>query len=258
MNSSVKGFLFVGHGTRSLFGQSQMHQLFVKLKSMLEPELCALGFLELAKPDLESAIIALSEQGVEELVVIPVLLFSAGHAELDIPTAVHEAAKRHGIARVHFRQPLGAGRELVELSGAIFRSAVCEENQHCQSCCEGKQCCETSYLLVGRGSSSATATQAMLEFARHRHKLTPTPWHAVAFVFGQKPSLSDGLQLLRDSGQPTLVVQPHLLFFGSVFDQIRQEVMRYHQDNPHQRWIITQPLGASQQLANIFYRIATS
>ena len=91
------GYLLVGHGTRREAGQAQFRDVFEQFQQFLAPADASLAFLELAEPDIPAGVEALAQRGVKEIVVVPVLLFAAGHAEEDIPSAVGEACSRLGV-----------------------------------------------------------------------------------------------------------------------------------------------------------------
>lgn len=244
------GILLVGHGTRKQSGQSEFKQLFSQFQPLLEPLACEMAFLELARPTIDQSLERLVEvRQIKQLLVVPALLFTAGHADNDIPEMVQMAAKRFGIQCVGQTGSLECSPEVVELSAQRFRQAVCQEN--CPGHCSGRACPQVAWINVGRGSSSQMATQKMRRLTSLRQALTPVRHATAAFVFGQSPSVPEAFDWASRLDIRQVVVQPHLLFSGLLLDQLRDQVNQCQLQNVHQKWTITETLGADRQLAEL-------
>ncbi len=281
------GFLLVGHGTRRTAGQEQLRTVFIEFAAQLSPYPAALGFLELAEPDIASAVAEMAKKGVQRLITVPVLLFSAGHAEEDIPQAVAEAARQHGIGAVTQVPPLECCQPILDLSARRYREAVCgaecrrlepvqpvamstvahESPAPAEDCsgygngsgyCSGKYCPQVALLMLGRGSSSLSATAEMRRFTELRVKQTPAAWHQTGFIHAQQPDVKAALDQLSASDLPIAVVQPHLLFEGELIDSLRREVAERQRQQPDRRWIITETLGTDASLAKTLAEVGRS
>lgn len=252
------GYLFVGHGTRNVAGQQQFHTLFAQFAQRVAPELAELAFLELAQPDIATAIERLAGRGATHVTTVPVFLFSAGHALQDIPQAVAAAAGQHGLHLAGQSPPLELSAQVLELSALRFRQAICHavSPATCLASCENALCPQIGLALIGRGSSSAEATEQMRQFARLRRKITPVAELVCGFVFAQLPSVEQSLQRMAASPCGIIVVQPHLLFEGELVEQLRRQVAEYGQRNPQQRWVITHTLGTDIALAHTLAGLA--
>lgn len=245
-------YLFVGHGTRSIAGQQQFQNVFAQFAHRVAPELAELAFLELAEPDIPTAVDRLARRGATHLITVPVFLFSAGHALRDIPQAVAAAACQHGLTSAGQSPPLELSSRVLELSALRFRQAVCNSasTPTCFECCEGKYCPRIGLALIGRGSSSDEATEQMRQFARLRREITPVAELVTGFVVAQIPTVEQCLQQLAASACSTVVIQPHLLFEGELIEQLRQQVAEYAERYPKQRWVVAQTLGTDIALAD--------
>lgn len=286
------GFLLVGHGTRRVAGQDQLRSVFADFAPQLAPHPAALGFLELADPDIPTAVAELARRGVQRLVTVPVLLFSAGHAEHDIPQAVAEAAQHWGIRSVTQVPPLECCQPILDLSARRFREAVCgpecfpaaaspstnkaavhaessadsaSENvvETASTCsgsssgfCSGNYCPKVAMVMLGRGSSSPTATAEMRRFTELRMEMTRVAWGQTGFIHAQSPNVTEALDELAASELPVAVVQPHLLFEGELIDNLRKEVVERQKQQPDRRWIITETLGTDASLARTLAQVA--
>ncbi len=259
------GFLLVGHGTRRTTGQEQVRQLYRQFATLLAPNPSELAFLELAEPDIPTAVARLAGQGVSDLVTVPALLFSAGHAQCDIPTEVETAARRWNLSVLAQSDPLESCEPLIRLSALRFRETVCsgpndfaasEVQQPCSVSCLGRHCPQVGLAIIGRGSRSASATGEMLRFAELRRQHTPVAWQQTGFIYGQQPGVEQVLEELARTRLPLAVVQPHLLFEGQLIDSLRAQVSDLQSRNPAQKWMITETLGTDASLAQTLVSLA--
>ncbi len=259
---SIVGYLVVGHGTRSASGQDQVRTVFTQMTQLDGPEslrglAAELAFLELAEPDIPTAIERLWQAGVKQLIVVPVLLFSAGHARQDIPEAVEAAASKFGMQIRRQCSSLCLDPTVVALSAERFHQALrthADLKANANLPAEG-----VGLALIGRGSSSEAATAAMLQFAELRTLATPVSWSSVGFIHAQRPTVVEALDGLAATGLPWLVVQPHLLFEGELIDELRREVAYRQSFSSSQKWIITKTLGSDaldQRLAATLSQLA--
>ncbi len=234
------GVLFVGHGTRSASGQDEFRQLHRQFADLISPIASQMAFLEHAQPDIPQAIAQLVACGVDRLLVVPALLFSAGHARTDIPRIVQQAAAQNSILVIGQTAPLEFESEIVQLSAQRFNSAVGQADL-----------ARATWILVGRGSSHPEIGPKLREFVRLRQELTPVRQAMAAFIVGHYPSVKEAMDEASLSGGETIVVQPHLLFSGVLLDQLGRQVHARQKQNAHQQWILADRLGADRQIAEL-------
>ncbi len=262
--------LVVGHGTRNPSGALQLLDLVGQMQ-IKAPAAKIFGcFLELAEPSIEQAIERLSEQGIKKTLVVPVLLFTAGHALQDIPEAVAQAGKRFGIEVIGQTSSLGTHPSVLELSqvryaevAALAKGHVCPANA-----CARVQCntgrCEGQFrtlgriglAMVGRGTSDQQALAHMRQLTGLKVAQLRVVRHQTGFFAGGKPNL-DGL--LEEASQwecETVLVQPHLLFEGELIEQLRDKVLQCRLRYPDKQWLIARTLGADPKLADVFLDLA--
>jgi sirohydrochlorin ferrochelatase len=238
--------LLVGHGTRDDAGQAEFFALAKLLEVRVAPSPVFPCFLELAEPAVDAAVFEAVARGAEEIVVAPVLLFSAGHARHDIPAAL-EAAIRRAADRcgrsAAWRQGgvLACHEKLVELSAERFAAAL--------AAVPAAPPDETCLVLVGRGSRDAEATAAMHRFARLRCEVTPVGRCDVAFVAMAEPKYPDVLREAAQRGHRRIVVQPHLLFEGELLDKLRRDVAAVAECHATSQWIVAKHLGPDPRVA---------
>jgi sirohydrochlorin cobaltochelatase len=228
---SEVGLLLVGHGTRSELGRREFLALADSIARRAAPAAVEAAFLELAEPTINAGLSRLVERGARRVIVVPLLLFAAGHAKDDIPAAVQAAAAKLGLppGSVLQVEHLGCDERIVEQSRQRFTEALL-----------GRQSIpaeQTCLLIVGRGSRDESATAEMHQFARLRAA------NAVAFLAMAQPAVSDVLPALAAQSWRRIVVQPHLLFHGELLDRLHAQVRAIARQHPEQEWIVTSYLG---------------
>jgi xanthine dehydrogenase YagS FAD-binding subunit len=113
--------LIVGHGTRDPRGQAEMLAVAELVAGRLPGIRCHSCSLEFASPTIAEGVASLVDQGVRQIVAMPLLLFAAGHVKQDIPAALAEAAGR--CASPHLR-------EMGTLGGNICQDIRCWYYRH--------------------------------------------------------------------------------------------------------------------------------
>jgi sirohydrochlorin cobalto/nickelchelatase len=132
LNSKI-GVLLVGHGSRLPYGKDVVSQIaeIYRQKSEYYVEI---GFMNMSKPSIPSAINKLASIGVEKIVVIPVFLAHGIHTTQDIPRILglknvnesqhqdhdhhHSQGKEEPIefkGEIIYTEPLGADVRIAEI-----------------------------------------------------------------------------------------------------------------------------------------------
>lgn len=224
------GVLLVGHGTRSELGGAQFRELAAEVAGLLSPQLFSTqyAFLELASPSIEEAIARLTRQPLKQLIVVPLLLFSAGHAQQDIPRAVHGAlgATGHSDLPVLQTPPLGLHPAVVEIAEQRVREVATDFTNWTETC----------LLLIGRGSRDAQATAQMQQLGKILHARLGVGETRVGFIAMAEPSAVEVLSWAVASPFRQVIVQPHLFFEGDLVEQLRQEVAHAAALAPQKIW----------------------
>src|SRR5919201_6297332 len=107
MSEHDPALLLVGHGSRSAAGVAQYWR-FAGLVGRMRPRLTlGCGFIELAQPDLDSAVDDLVGRGVTSLIAVPLVLLGAGHLKSDGPAALARGRTRHPDVDFTYARDLG-------------------------------------------------------------------------------------------------------------------------------------------------------
>lgn len=229
--SPAIGWLVVGHGTRDAAGQDEFRQVVCILAEQARVPVTG-GFLELAEPTIAHALAELAAQGVKRVLVVPLLLFSAGHAKDDVPAAVAVAARRLGIELAGQSAALELHPRMLELSRRRFQEAVGDE----------ADLTETLLLMVGRGGSDPAALADMRRYTAVVAADLGIPGQT-AFVALATPSVESALAEIATTRYRQVVVQPHLLFSGEVLQSLSRQVALAAEAHPHVKWLLASRLG---------------
>jgi sirohydrochlorin cobaltochelatase len=240
------GVLLVGHGTRSELGQRQCRALADEIALGLDTPLFTteLAYLELAAPTIEVGVARLVGLSVERLIVVPLLLFAAGHAKEDIPAAVRKALAAVGAASLPMTQtePLGLQQPVIELAAARFREAAIPSIAPAETC----------LLLIGRGSRDPEATADMRQLGALLHQRLGVGQTQVSFLAMVQPPAAEIIRAAAESSFRQIVVQPHLLFHGELLDRIQQDMETAAARDQDKSWGMARILGEeSRPLAKI-------
>jgi sirohydrochlorin cobaltochelatase len=254
------GLLLVGHGTRLPSGNAQLRELAAKMRQLLPGVPLVDCFLELSDPDIPAAISQMREMGLRSVLCVPVLLFSAGHARRDIPEAVQKSVRQQRMRLVGQSAPLGLNRAALQLSKLRFEQAlelqgsVAKQDDRRISHSDAQRL-EIGLAMVGRGAGERSALQMMRSFTQMRTELTPVGWSETGFFVGGEPTVESLLERAAQSACRRLVVQPHLLFDGKLFQELRERVGQWQQREPG-RWLLAEPLGSDHALAEALIDLA--
>ncbi|GGO12908.1 sirohydrochlorin chelatase [Microbispora bryophytorum] len=167
------------------------------------------AYLDHAPPSLPQAL-----SGLDEAVVLPLLLTAAYHSRVDIPAALREATGRTPRLRAVCGPTLGPHPLLVRALERRLSEAGVEIGDP-----------DTAVVLVSAGSSdrraNATIAAVAREWARTR------PWWSVtpAYASAAAPTPRDEVVRLTHAGAPKVVVAPYLLAPGHFADMVERDAL---------------------------------
>jgi len=238
--SGRQGLLLVGHGSREAVGVEEF-LVVVRQVAVAQPEwVVEPCFLEFAEPDISAGMSALAARGARSVIVLPVILFAAGHIRRDIPAAVAAAVAAHPQLVVCQAEHLGCHESLVALSEKRFAETAVDPHP--------ASAADTQLVLVGRGSLDPEATAEMLRFAELRRARAQLASVMVGFLSMAAPPLADVLRAAASKNCCRVVVQPHLLFGGVLLTRLGDEVQALAAQHSRIEWCISPHLGADALL----------
>jgi sirohydrochlorin cobaltochelatase len=174
-----------------------------------------------------AAIDELVTEGIDELIIAPVVLLPAGHLKDDAAQLTLYARDRWPQLTVRLASDLGTATELLD----CFNQRI-----------EALDPQAKAILVVGRGSSDPSANAELHAITRLVAERRDFPMTHTAFVSLAPPDVVGGLTTLAKLGAQSIVVAPYFLFHGVLLDRIQDQAKTWA--NAHRATVaISQELG---------------
>lgn len=230
----------VGHGSRRADSNVECVTLCERFAA-LSGRATGLGYIELAQPDLTAGFDAIAVQG-DDVTVLPLMLFAAGHVKHDVPAAVEAARSRHPAVRFRIAQPLGIHPNVIGIARRRAASALAADRAPQD---------QTVVLFVGRGSSDPDANGDLYKTARLFGEGRAYALVQPAFIGATEPSVPAALRIVERLAPRYLLVVPYLLFAGLLVQQLRQTCEDFARAHPDMHVAVAEHLGPDPALAEL-------
>ncbi|WP_328505867.1 sirohydrochlorin chelatase [Streptomyces sp. NBC_00391] len=204
--------LVIAHGSRDPRHAATVHALVRRVRAMRPGLRVETGFLDFNIPSVQGVLESLADEGVRDVVALPLLLTRAFHAKADIPAVLREAPPR---LRIRQADVLGPSPLLLSaLEHRLYEAGLSPADKS-----------STGVVLASAGSTDPEAIAVIAEIAREwRH----TGWCAVrpAFASASLPRTEDAVRELRALGCERVAVAPYVIAPGFLPDRISQGAER--------------------------------
>jgi sirohydrochlorin ferrochelatase len=232
--------LLVGHGSRSAEGVAA-YWAFARVLRTEAPHLdVGCGFIELAEPNLDTAVDQLVERGATSVVAVPLVLLGAGHLKNDGPAALARARGRYRGVRFGYARDLGIHPAPLAVAEERIRETTASWPQ------EG-----TAVVLVSRGSTDPDANADLYKVGRLLWDGRGLDLVEPAFVSLAAPSVPEALERCRRLGAARVAVVPYFLFTGVLVDRIRSQAAAWAADHGDVHVTVGAELGPDPRLARL-------
>ncbi len=236
------GVLLVGHGTRDAAGTEQFFALGRVLADRLSPVPVESALLEFQSPTIAEGWQSLIERGVRHVHVAPLLLFAAGHAKQDIPVAIEQCVQQTPSVTTDQARPLSRHPAMVDvvverLSATIERVDAASDR--------------IAVIMVGRGSYDPCAAADMRLLSEVVRVRVGAANVVTAFYAMATPKVPESIDHVAASGRyDAIIIHPHLLFAGRLYDAIQMQTDEASLRHPHIRFAISDYLGPDERVAS--------
>jgi sirohydrochlorin cobaltochelatase len=230
--------VLVGHGSRVAAANAEFLR-FVALLADATRWAVEPAFVEIASPALPTALDSAARTKPATVVVLPMILFAAGHVKADIPLHIDAARTRHPDVRFIEGTPIGL-HHLVPSILAARVSEVAPANER-----------STAVLLVGRGSSDPEANGELVKLGRLLWEGRTFLAVETAFCGVTAPDVPEGLRRAARLRPRQIVVVPWLFFAGVLAERLRADIASFRRGFP---WIdveLARPIGAEPRLVDV-------
>ena len=245
------GLLLVGHGTRDPAGTREFFQLASLLADRLKPMAVEGCLLEFQRPTIREAWQTLVDHGARRIRVAPLLLFAAGHARSDIPEALLACQAETPHIRYTQSGPLSRAPSIIDLLVNRITESATASNLIIDD--------SVGLVTVGRGSFNPCAEADMRILGEIVARRLGFSHHAVGFYAMAQPRLPEVLdRIVEQSEVRSVIVQPHLLFQGRLYDAIRRQVGEASERHQGIQFVVGDYLGPVTEVADALARRALS
>ncbi|HYU85451.1 MAG TPA: sirohydrochlorin chelatase [Kribbellaceae bacterium] len=231
---TAPALVILAHGSRDPRSAATVHALAGCLRELREDLRIETSFLDHCPPTPYQVFDKLVADGVEEAVVVPLLLSGAFHARVDVPAVIDEARERYPSLRVIASDVLGYDESLLDVLDRRMREAL-----------SGSRVRELDALVLAvAGSSDSHANAAVSRLARvwgQRHRLPVT----AAFTTAASPAPAEAVLHWRLEGRRHVAVGSFFLAPGLLADRAEQTSRRAG------AVAVSRPLGLSAELARL-------
>lgn len=208
----MRGIIYVAHGSQKSGKNQKMQFFFETLKAGRKEEQQALAFLEKHPDTLALTARKQVANGVKELVIVPLLLFSALHQIEDIPKQLQTIKQDFPEVSVLICATFGQEQEVVQVLTKNIKSTL-----------SANQLGQPEVLLVAHGSSHYPHPIHVVKHIGHQLCDSLDLAVTTGFLYGEVSYLEQAIDLLKKE-KPILIV-PFFLFDGHLLDKIKTQIV---------------------------------
>ncbi|WP_308164138.1 sirohydrochlorin chelatase [Nonomuraea sediminis] len=193
----------VAHGSRDPRAAATVEALLDQVRRATTVPV-RVAYLDHTRPTLAQAM-----RGLDEAVVLPLLLTEAYHSKVDLPAALNELKAAKPGLRVHYGTTLGPHPLMLSALERRLAEAGVEPGDP-----------DTAVVLVSAGSSDPQANAVIADMAG---AWAERGWWGVraAYASAAEPTPVQAVTALREAGAPRVAVAPYLLAPGYFADKVR-------------------------------------
>ena len=231
---TAPALVILAHGSRDPRSAGTVHALAKHLRELRDDLRIEAAFLDHCPPSPFQVFEKLIADGVEETVVVPLLLSEAYHARVDVPAVIDEARLRYPNLKVIASDVLGYDDSLLDVLDRRMRDALAA----------GRVRELDALVLASAGSSDNQANAALGRLARlwgQRHKLPVV----AAFTSAASPTPAEAVLQWRLEGRRHVAVGSFFLAPGVLPDRAEQTARRAG------AVAVSRPLGVSAEVARL-------
>ena len=249
LNSLPKnsGIIICGHGSRAKTAEEEFSLLATGLRSRFPQLEVEYGFLEYSSPNIHMSLDRLISKGITNIYAVPGMLFSATHAQNDIPSVLITYMQKNPALTIKYGQELGLHEEMI----MAFQHRIMEAIDIVEMPKPG-DLYDTMLVVVGRGTSVAQANAEASKLTRIVAENMGFGWCETVYSGVTFPSVGRGLEMALKLGFKKIVVAPYFLFSGKLIGRINAYIEKVASDNPDVSFRITDYLRDQSHVINTF------
>lgn len=211
----MKAVLYVGHGTRSKIGATEARHFIESIMGKVPVDIQELSFLELTSPTINEGFIRCVERGATEIVVVPILLLTAGHMKKDIPEVMNSLNEQYPHINVVLTDAFGVQEEIIDAMSDLILQAVPDLTK------------DDTLLIVGRGSSDPDIHSAFSRIEKGIQTRLKFSAISTCYLAAATPTFQEGLDHILEKTKNRVIVLPYLLFSGLLLTEVNKGCKKF-------------------------------
>ena len=231
--AGVSVLLAVAHGSRDPASQAGVRDLLARAATLRPGLRTADAYVDNASPSIRRALADLVADGVDDVVVLPLLLTPASHSKTDVAASVQAARLAHPRTRLRYGRPLGPHPVLVDVLDRRLREAGARPDD--------------PVLLVAGGALDPDANAQVAATARLLWEGRSWPTVDIAFVSTTGPTVPEALERLRRQGHSRAALARYFLGPGRLPRLVETQARTV----AGLELVVSAPLGASDGVARL-------
>lgn len=228
--------LLCGHGSRDPAAIGEFATAAAALRTRVMPRDFALAHLEFAHPSLQEAFAMLAARGARQIVVLPAMLFGAGHVTKDLPREISRFVAANPQVGLTLGLDLSAEPRCLAVAADRITAAAPGEHGDCL------------LLVVGRGSSDPTANARLCRIATSLGNRLGFAQAGAAFSGIAEPPVEAALDDAARQGFRRIIVMPYFLFTGILVKRLQEQIGAMATRSPTAAVVIAQHLGGDPRI----------
>lgn len=225
--------LGIAHGSRDPASQEGVRALLSAAADLRPGLRVADAYVDNASPSIRRALRLLVDDGVDDVVVVPLLLTPASHSKTDVAASVQTGRLAHPGLRLRYGRPLGPHPVLVDVLARRLAEAGARDDD--------------PVVLVAGGALDPDANAQVAATARLLWEGRPWPSVDVAFASTTRPTVPEALERLRRLGHGRVAVARYFLGPG----YLPRLVQRQAESVEGLEVVVSEPLGPSPGLPGL-------
>ena len=225
--------LGVAHGSKDPASQEVVRDLLARTAARRPGLRTEAAFVDNASPSIRASFASLAAEGVDDVVVLPLLLTPASHSKTDVAASVRAGRIAHPRMRLRYGRPLGPHPVLVDVLARRLSEAGASPDD--------------PVVLVAGGALDPDANAAVASTARLLFEGRSWPSVDIAFASTARPSVPEALGRLRAQGVTRVAVARYFLGPGFLPRLVEKQARAVE----GLEVVVSESLGASDGLAGL-------
>lgn len=243
INPADVGVIILGHGSREEEANTEFQDLVHAYKKEWPEWDIEYAQVELAPPDLKTALRNISSRR-RRIVIVPLFLFTSGHVKNDIPLVIHSLKAEFPKHEYLVTGAIGPEPRMAEFMMKRLKEAVTLDSV---------RIAKTGVVVVGRGASDSDANSDFFKLVRLFEESGTFAFVQPTFIGITKPLLPQTLESAARLRPEELLILPYFLFKGRLINRINKIAEEFATAYP---WIKTTALP-SLGFDTLFFELIT-